>query len=93
MTGSYYQTVMNPNAIQQGLATRPGPINHNVMFANILAHEVFWLTVMGNFDDPSAPAGTLGSNTAATAGLMVISDEDAEDLADEMDAMYTNPDY
>jgi len=52
-----------------------GKVNWDILYANIIAHEVIYLGLLGKVDDPSAALGSFGSNRASTTESMQITPE------------------
>lgn len=58
------ETIISVTGLNQQ-ASAKGTVNWDVLYANILMHEVMYLGYLDYFDDPSAPPGALESNQAS----------------------------
>ena len=76
------KTVINLNGVKN--ATDGHRVVWDAMYANVLVHEVFYLSILGQADDMAAEAGSFESANALRAGLMEISQEWAEEINDAL---------
>jgi RHS repeat-associated protein len=73
--GTY--TVVNLTGLNQAAAGQ-GTVDWDILFANLLMHEVFYLGLLGNVDNPTAAAGAFGSASANVRVLMTLTPQEQE---------------
>ncbi len=63
-----------------------------MVYANILAHELFYRKILGRYDDPFASTNTpLSSPIASSRVPLVLTPAEAKAIAKAMDATFTPP--
>jgi len=78
-----YSTKINAGNI----FTTFGKANSSMVYSNIIAHEQFWLGLLGESDDPNAVHGTLPSGIGAgyARALMNITADELQSVKDALD--------
>jgi hypothetical protein len=59
---------------------------HDIAYANILAHEIFYLDLYDSYDDPFAEPGTIGSGQSSRSTPVTIPKKMADYINDKLDA-------
>ncbi|MEX2120068.1 MAG: RHS repeat-associated core domain-containing protein [Pirellulales bacterium] len=83
-TTTIYPSNIQP-AMENAGQTMVSAYNYDMIYANVLFHEVFWAGLLGNADDNTAPDNSLPSGAASHSKPLALSPDEAADIADALD--------
>jgi hypothetical protein len=85
-TGGNETGISHRNLIDKMFDANRQNADRDLIYANILAHEICWLGLLGEHDDTTAETCSLPSNTASTSALLELTEEEVDEIMDAMDA-------